>query len=186
MKHRPELLLALAQYLEGRGDAKLVVIAEELGAEWLRDNAQGIGEDVLTLLPFQPYERLSEVLGASDVLIALLDSEASPFSVPSKVPSYLCASRALIVAAPRENHAAAVVEQAGAGMVISPDRPDQLVNAAKVLIENSELRTRYARNARVYAIRSFDIVNIGDRFEKAIRPHSIPTPGPASQGSFQK
>ncbi len=164
MKHRPELLLALARYLETIDDVRLIVVAGGAGADWLRKNAQSVRTDVLTLLPFQPYARLSEVLGASDVLIALLDSEASPFSVPSKVPSYLCASRALIVAAPRENHAAAVVEQAGAGMVISPDRPDQLVNAAKVLIENSELRTRYARNARAYAIRSFDIARIGDRF----------------------
>ena len=123
-----------------------------------------VRKDVLTLLPYQPHKKMSEVMGASDVLIALLDSEAGAFAVPSKVLSYLCAGRPLIVAAPRENHAVAVVERAGAGLVISPDRPEELVNAAKSLIENAELRARYARNARAYASRSFNIASIADRF----------------------
>jgi len=103
-------------------------------------------------------------MGASDVLIALLDSEAGALAVPSKVLSYLCAGRPLIVAAPRENHAVAVVERTGADLVISPDRPEELANAAKSLIENAEQRARYASNARAYAIETFDIAKITDRF----------------------
>jgi glycosyltransferase involved in cell wall biosynthesis len=164
MKHRPELLLALARYLETRKDAQLIVIAGGAGADWLRENAQAMGKDVLTLLPFQPYERLSEVLGASDVLIALLDSDAGSFSVPSKILSYLCAGRALLLAAPQENHAAAVVERADAGVVISPDCEGDIVNAARSLMENAELRAQYAANGRAYAERSFDIGRIADMF----------------------
>ena|ERR1700722_9814255 len=164
MKHRPELLLALSHYLETRGYAKLVINAGGVGADWLRENAQSTPNDALVLLPFQPYSRLSEVLGASDVLIALLDSEAGAFAVPSKILTYLCAGRPLIVAAPRENHAAAVVEKANAGVVISPDSADDIVEAARMLMENSELRARYAANARTYAERSFNISDIADRF----------------------
>ncbi len=164
MKHRPELLLALARYLETIDDACLIVVAGGTGADWLRENAQTVRKDVLTLLPFQPYKRVSEVLGASDVLIALLDSEASTFAVPSKILCYLCAGRPLILAAPRDNHAASVVEQSGAGMVISPDQAEELLDAAKSLIENSKLRVQYASNARAYANRSFNIASIADRF----------------------
>jgi colanic acid biosynthesis glycosyl transferase WcaI len=164
MKHRPELLLALARYLETIDNACLIVVAGGTGADWLRENAQAVRKDVLTLLPFQPYKRMSEVLGASDVLIALLDSEAGAFAVPSKILCYLCAGRPLILAAPGDNHAASVVEQSKAGMVISPDRSEELLNAAKSLIENAELRARYASNARAYANRSFNIASIADRF----------------------
>jgi colanic acid biosynthesis glycosyl transferase WcaI len=164
MKHRPELLLALARYLETIDNACLIVIAGGPGADWLRENAQAVRKDVLTLLPFQPYKKMSEVLGASDALIALLDSEASTFAVPSKILCYLCAGRPLILAAPRDNHAASVVEQSEAGMVISPDRSEELLNAAKSLMENAELRARYASNARAYANRSFNIASIVDRF----------------------
>jgi glycosyltransferase involved in cell wall biosynthesis len=164
MKHRPELLLALARSLETVDGAHLVVIAGGAGADWLRENAQGIRKDLLTLLPFQPYHRLSEVFGASDVLIALLDSDAGSFAVPSKILSYLCAGRAIMLAASRENHAAVVVERADAGVVISPDSTSDIVNAARSLMENSELRAQYATNARAYAERSFNIGRIADRF----------------------
>lgn len=164
MKHRPELLLELGRYLESRGDAVLVVNACGAGADWLRGHAQAIGKDALMLLPFQPYERISEVLGASDVLIALLDSDAGAFAVPSKILSYLCAGRPMILAAPRENHAATVVEAAEAGVVVSPDNKCDILAAAKTLMESAELRARYAANARSYAERSFDIGDIADRF----------------------
>ena len=164
MKHRPELLLALARSLETLESAHLVVIAGGAGADWLRANAQTVRKNVLTLLPYQPYERISEVMGASDVLIALLDSDAGGFAVPSKILSYLCAGRTLLLAAPRENHAAAVVEQADAGVVISPDSASDIVNAARSLMVNGEQRARYAANARAYAERSFNIESIADRF----------------------
>ncbi|MGH9607934.1 MAG: glycosyltransferase family 4 protein [Terracidiphilus sp.] len=164
MKHRPELLLALGEHLEKDGGAKLVVIAAGAGADWLGENAAAVDTDALKLLPFQPYKRLSEVMGASDVLIALLDSDAGAFAVPSKILTYLCAGRPLLLAAPKENHAAIVVERANAGIVVSPDRAKEFVEAAKSLMENAELRAMYAANGRAYAERMFDIGGIADRF----------------------
>jgi glycosyltransferase involved in cell wall biosynthesis len=69
-----------------------------------------------------------------------------------------------MLAASRENHAAVVVERADAGVVISPDSTSDIVNAARSLMENSELRAQYATNARAYAERSFNIGRIADRF----------------------
>jgi glycosyltransferase involved in cell wall biosynthesis len=166
MKHRPELLLALARELEKSAGARLVVIAGGAGADWLRDHAGEVREDVLTLLPFQPYERLSEVLGAADVLIALLDAEAGAFAVPSKILSYLCAGRTLLLAAPSENHAAAVVKQAQAGRVVAPEDAEAFVRAARSLMDDDEVRGHCAENARAYAERNFDIAGIADRFEE--------------------
>ena len=168
MKHRPELLLELARHLETRADAKLVVIAGGAGSEWLRENATGVRKETLEILPFQPYNRLSEVLGASDVLIALLDSEAGAFAIPSKILSYLCAGRTLLVAAPTENHAAAIVKRANAGVVISSDCGSAIVDAAESLMESAELRNQYATCARAYAERSFGIENIAGQFLEVI------------------
>jgi colanic acid biosynthesis glycosyl transferase WcaI len=167
MKHRPELLQALAQDLEICGDARLVVIADGAGADWLREKAKVIRKDVLKILPFQPYKRLSEVFGSSDVLIGLLDSEAGAFAVPSKILSYLCAGRTLMLAAPLRNHAAAVVARADAGVVTSPDSTSDFVKVARSLMENAELRSRYSANARAYAERSFNIARIADHFLEA-------------------
>jgi glycosyltransferase involved in cell wall biosynthesis len=173
MKHRPALLLELARSLEPGGGAKVVVVAEGAGADWLRENAQDVGKDRLLLLPFQPNSRVPEVMGSSDVLIALLDSNAGAFSVPSKVLGYLCAGRPLLLAAPHENHAAAVVRLADAGLVISPDSASEFVEAASSLMKNAGLRARYAANARRYAEKSFDIATITDRFLEVLPPKSL-------------
>ncbi|HEX3660298.1 MAG TPA: glycosyltransferase family 4 protein [Acidobacteriaceae bacterium] len=164
MKHRPELLLALAKRLEATGNARLIVIAAGAGANWLAAKRHEVRSEVLTLLPFQPYERIAEVFASADVLIALLDSEAGAFAVPSKTLAYLCAGRALIVAASAENEAARVVDRADAGFVVSPDDPAGLLAAAELLLADPALGARYGANGRAYAAAHFSIQRIADRF----------------------
>lgn len=164
MKHRPELLLALAKRLEQRGDARLVVVAGGAGADWLAAKKHEVSQEALTLLPFQPYERVPEVLGSADVLISLLDAEAGEFAVPSKTLAYLCAGRALIIAAPERNEAARTVQRAKAGMVVSPDDPAQTMEAAEKLLASRELCAELGRNARRYAEEHFAIGAVADRF----------------------
>ncbi len=170
MKHRPELLLALARRLEARKDARLVVIAGGAGADWLKERAHEVSSETLTVLPFQPYERISEVMGSADVLITLLDSEAKTFAVPSKTLSYLCAGRASIVAAPAANEAARVVEEAQAGLVVSPDDPTGIVSAAERFLQDGALLSQCAANARSYAEAHFSIDAIAGRFLEVLQP----------------
>lgn len=164
MKHRPELLLALAKRLEVRGDARLVVVAGGAGADWLAERAHKVSADALTLLPFQPYERVPEVLGAANVLIALLDAEAGNFAVPSKTLAYLCAGRPMIIAAPEGNEAARVVERAKAGIVVSPDGEEHTIEAAMRLMADPALCAEFGKNARRYAEETFAIGDIAERF----------------------
>lgn len=163
MKHRPELLLSLAQYLASSREGVLIVNSAGPGADWLRENTKDVPSDIFRLQPFQPYERLSEVLGAADVLIALLDSEAG-FAVPSKTLSYLCAARPILMAAPSANMSAKAILKAKAGLVVSPDSPEEFVSAAKKLLHGSSERQSYAQNARAYAEHNFNIEDIADRF----------------------
>ena len=116
------------------------------------------------MLPFQPYERLSEVIGAADVLIALLDPEAGAFAVPSKSLTYLCAGRAQIVAAPATNQVAKMVEKSNAGLVVSPGHAKELIAASDLLLTNSQLCSSLGQNARRYAEENFAISAIADKF----------------------
>ena len=65
-KHRPDLLLRIAQEIP---EATVLVVSEGHGADLLR--AQRVKSQTINLiqLPFQPYDRLPEVLAAADVLI---------------------------------------------------------------------------------------------------------------------
>jgi len=114
-------------------------------------------------------ERYAEVLGSADVLVAILEKEAGAFSVPSKVLSYLCAKRPLLLAVPKQNLAAKIVSSQRAGIVVEPDSVSAFVEGAKSLISSPALRKKMAENARSYAEVNFDIQAIGDQFEAMLR-----------------
>lgn len=165
MKHNPALLLALARMLDETSAGELIVVSEGPGVEWLQGHATEQGIRSLRCLGFQPFESLPDVFGSADVLVAILEPDAGVFSVPSKVLSYLCAGRPLLLAVPKENLAAKIVLSSGAGLVVEPNDITGFCEAAKKLIASPEMRNACAQSARTYAETHFDIEKIGDRFE---------------------
>jgi putative colanic acid biosynthesis glycosyltransferase WcaI len=163
-KHDPSLLLRLAQAFRDEPDVRVVVASEGLGADWLAERPCAN----LMLLGFQPYEEMPDVLAASEVLVAILERDAGAFAVPSKVLSYLCAGRPLLAALPHDNLAARVIETSGAGLRVDPDDAEGLVEGARRLLDDAELRERLGAAGRAYAERTFDIEAIADRFESVL------------------
>ncbi len=169
LKHNPELLLRLARRLRGDTSTAVTVVSEGSGADWLGDRALQEGLDNLSVLGFQPFECLPEVLAAGDVLVAILEPDAGQFSVPSKVLSYLCAGRPLLLSVPGDNPAARIVRENEAGICAEPDDADAFLQGAAELRENGELRSRLGRNGRRYAEKHFDINAVADAFENVLR-----------------
>ena len=122
----------------------------------------------LRLLPFQPMDRYPDILGAADVLVALLEPTAGTFSVPSKVLSYLCAGRPILGAIPPENLASRTIERAGAGLAVPSTDEESFLLAAKQLFTDASLRASAGRRARAYAEATFDTDTITDRFQDVI------------------
>jgi colanic acid biosynthesis glycosyl transferase WcaI len=164
-KHDPSLLLELARWAAANESA-VAVVSEGPGADWLA--REGAGEPGLRLFPYQPYERLPEVLASADVLVALLEPDAGSFSVPSKVLTYLCAARPLLVSVARDNLAVRVVERSGGGVVVPPQDPAALVASAGALRADAKLRAELGGRGRSYAEATFDLAAIADRFEQVL------------------
>ncbi len=170
LKHDPALLVSLAAEVRRAGrDVRLVVVNEGPAVELLRREAARRSVP-LTLLPFQPYERLSEVLATGDVLVVLLDQQAGAFSVPSKTLSYLCAGRPVLGLMPCENVAADLVNRACGG-VFAPselDIPAAGAWAAEVL-GDAPRRAQVGATARHLAESEFALEGCADRFERVLR-----------------
>lgn len=168
LKHNPDLLWQAAKRVgatPGLERARVVIVSEGVGADWLRARLDVEPAVPLTLLPFQPYERLSEVLGAASVVAAVLEPDAGVFSVPSKVLSYLAAGRAILIGAPEENLASRTVVREDAGLVAGPHDTTDFAEAAVALLAESERCRAMGARGRAYAERAFDIGDIADRFE---------------------
>ena len=168
MKHDPGLLLALGQKYADNHDVRVVVCSQGRGADWLRDRAEAEGLTSVQVLGFQPFDALPDVLGSAAVLLAILEPDAGVFSVPSKVLTYLCAGRPLVLAVPPDNLAARIVTREGAGSVVPPGDGPAFVATVERFVDAPDARSAAGDCARAYAEQTFDIARITDHFERIL------------------
>jgi len=166
LKHNPALLLhTAAHYQEQQRDEVMVVVTTQgLGAEFLRREAKERSIHNLKILPWQPYERLPEVLSSADILTAIIEPEAGLFSVPSKILSCFCAGRPLVASIPADNLAARTIAKARSGFVVEPGDESGFISRIDQLLDSPELAEELGRNGRAYASETFDISPIAGRF----------------------
>ncbi len=169
-KHNPLLLPNLVEQLRDRGiDAQLAVVSEGEGAEMVARSAAAAAGDV-AVFDFQPADDLPDVLGSADVLVALLEPDATKFSIPSKVLSYMAAGRPIVGLMPADNPAAIDITAAG-GFVAEPD-DNGILAAADWLVALAADRSRIiaiGSGTRGRAEERFDSDKVADRFAAMIR-----------------
>jgi putative colanic acid biosynthesis glycosyltransferase WcaI len=171
MKHNPGMLVRMADAFAGRPGTEVVVISEGLGADWIKARLAEKPRPNLRVLPLQPFSELPQALASASVLVALLGEESGEYSVPSKVLTYHCAGRPLLLAVPARNLAARIVQQNATGMVVAPDNEAEFVAAAERLYADAAFRARCGANAQRYADEKFDIRKIASRFEGIFERH---------------
>jgi colanic acid biosynthesis glycosyl transferase WcaI len=168
MKQDRELLLELAARHRDREDVRVLVASGGPELEYLRARARALGLRNLVLRGFVPWSQVPDVMGAADVLVASIHRDAGAYSVPSKVLSYLCAARPLLVSVPAQNLAGRLVAREDAGLVVEPGDVGSFLGAADRLLDSPEERARMGANARRYAESAFAIGPIADRFEHVL------------------
>jgi colanic acid biosynthesis glycosyl transferase WcaI len=168
MKHNPAMLLELARKFKDDDSVRVVVVSEGIGADWLRRESAAAGLTNLLLLPYQPFAELPQVLASGDVLVGILEEEAGVFSVPSKTLSYLCAARPLLLAVSKQNLAARITRDHGAGITVEPKDMDGFLAAAGFLHASPDERAEFGKKARAYAEATFPIEKTATTFEKIL------------------
>lgn len=191
LKHDPSILALLAARLgESHPDARVVVVSEGKGRDWLeawkRDRIRaGEAADNLVLLDFQPYEDLPSVMASADVLVAILEPDASRFSVPSKVLTYLCAGRPIVGVLPVDNSVAEILTTCGAGRVVDPGDGNAVVAAVAGLLDDPEARDALGRSGRDHAERTFSPERAADQFLEVFGGLVAPAPAGAAAGGTE-
>lgn len=170
LKHNPALLTALAKRYRARDDVRIIVAASGTGVAHLEAEKAAHGLDNLLLPGLQPFERFPEMLASADVLTAVIERDAGAFSVPSKVLSYFCAGRAILLAAPPENLASKNVERTRSGVVVAPEAEADWLAAADALMSDADRRVAMGDAGRAYAETNFEIGRVADRFEAILSP----------------
>ncbi|NRQ49351.1 glycosyltransferase family 4 protein [Aeromicrobium stalagmiti] len=182
-KHNPHLLVDLLQNVLDNGiDASMAVISVGEAADEIAEVARTRNLP-LTVLPFQPAENLPDVLGSADVLVALLEPDATKFSIPSKVLSYMAAGRPILGLMPADNPAAQDIDASG-GFVADPTPVGAKV-AAEWLAElagDRDTITSIGLRTRQIAEQKFDVTDVTRQFETILRDAVADRRGARSAG----
>jgi colanic acid biosynthesis glycosyl transferase WcaI len=169
LKHDPTLFSELATALrERRPQAVVVVVSEGQGRAVLDAERERLSLDNLMLLDYQPYDVLPDVLGSADVLAVVLEPDASRYSVPSKALNYACAGRAVLAVMPRDNAAAGMLADSGAGSVVDPSFRERVIVELEALLDDPDRRVAMGAAGRGYAERHFDIARIVGQFNEVL------------------
>jgi glycosyltransferase involved in cell wall biosynthesis len=105
---------------------------------------------------------------AAEVLLAVLEPDAARFSVPSKILTYACAGRPVVVAMPEDNAAARLISDVGFGTVSPPGDTAAFIQAVKVLLDQPKRAKEQGRRGRDYAEANFPMSVIKERFTAAL------------------
>ena len=164
LKHNPVLIENLAKE---NPSIEVIVIGSGVGVDYL--SKQKLSIPNLRILPLQPFSEFEQVLGSGDVLVAVIEDDAGKFSVPSKVLSYMCAGKPIVLAAPSENLAAKIITDSNSGIVVDSSDIQGFSAAVCALITDKIRSDTMATNARKYAEANFNIEKITDDFESIFR-----------------
>jgi len=167
-KHNPDLLVNLAMHWNQNNDVVILVASEGPGADWLSQQKSINGIDNLELIKFQSYKEFPLLLATGDVAIAILRPDASPYSIPSKILNYLCSGKSILAGLPANNPAAKTIADSDSGIVVPPDDRQAWLDWSEELYKDLGIRDRHRENGLKYAKSNFNIVEICDKFEKAI------------------
>jgi glycosyltransferase involved in cell wall biosynthesis len=128
----------------------------------------------MRVLPFQPADDLPDVLGSADVLVALLEPDATKFSIPSKVLSYMAAGRPILGLMPADNPAAIDILASG-GFVTEPtaEAAERCTTWLVELVKDPDAIAEIGRRTRVVAEQKFEAESITDQFETVLQTATV-------------
>lgn len=156
-----------------RDDARIVYVfvGDGTSRDSLERSARSRQLANVVFIPQQPYERVPDIYGASDLCVVPLIAGLVAEAVPSKVYRIMAAERLVLAIADRESDLAALVRDSGAGVVAEPGNASVLagtIRAASVSINDGR-----GKLGRQYVIARADRTRItkdySDLLDRAVR-----------------
>lgn len=128
----------------------------------------GAGLPNLAVLPPVPGDGFPDMLHAADVLLVTQRASVLDMSIPSKLTSYFAAGRPVLAAVARDGGTAVEIERSGAGVLVAPEDPAALLDAALSLRDSPDVRESLGRNGQAYAAARLDRAAALDRITALI------------------
>lgn len=149
-----EQILEAAQSLTKYPEILFVLVGDGSGKEKLQQDAQKRNLTNLCFIPFQPRQRLAEVLAAADVSLVVLKPGVAYTAMPSKILSILASGRPIIACVDQDSETWNFIQRTGAGLCVPPDKPEEFIQAILTLHSNPDLRSQMGCIGRQWVLQN--------------------------------
>lgn len=133
-----------------RDDPSVVFVVNGGGSNLAAIQRSAAGLPNVRFAPYQPKDRLAEVLGTGDIHLIPLRASLAQSSVPSKMYSILAAGRAVLASIDEGTEVARVVTGARAGLAVPPDDQSAFDTALDALIADPQGRVSMGGRGRAW------------------------------------
>ena len=164
-----EHVLLAAQLLSSDPRFKFVLVGDGAQREALVSQANQLELTNVQFIPFQPRERLPEVLASADVCLVSLQPGMGSGSLPSKTFPILASARPIIAAVEQDSAISFLVEQSQAGVVVPPSAPKKLAGAILGLAADPQRCQDMATRGREYVVRYHSRQSAARKFENVLQ-----------------
>lgn len=150
-----ETVIKAAAKLGHIEDIVFVIVGEASALENLKELCKVDNAHNVLLLPFQPREKLPEMLAAADVGLVVQKRDVTAFNLPSKIPVILASGRAIVASVPDTGTAKVAVMRSGGGLVIPPEDAQAMADAVLKLYGDRSLVEALGQQGRKFAEEEF-------------------------------
>jgi colanic acid biosynthesis glycosyl transferase WcaI len=133
-----ECFVDAASLLRDRPDVRLMLIGDGSLVVPLRERAAARGLTNVVIVPYQPFARVPDIYGASDVCVVAQAATTASDAIPSKVYRIMACERPIVAATEAGSDLARLIRDAGAGIVIAPGSGEGLAAAVRDAVEDPE------------------------------------------------
>jgi colanic acid biosynthesis glycosyl transferase WcaI len=147
-------------------DIVFVIVGEEKALNRLQEYCEELQVNNVKLLPFQPREKLPEMLAASDVGLVLQKSNVIAFNMPSKIQVLLASGRPIIASVPSTGTAGKAINRSQGGLVIPPEDEAALADAVLELYHHPEKCATLGEKAREFALQEYAFEQSLNKYEQ--------------------
>jgi colanic acid biosynthesis glycosyl transferase WcaI len=160
-----ETVVEAATQLRHIPEIVFVIVGEAQAIAQLQEHCNACGATNVKLLPFQPRERLPEMLAAANVGLIVQRHHVVSFNMPSKTQVLLASGRPVIASVPSTGSAAKAIEKSHGGVVVEPENPAALAASLQELYENPIMAEAMGKQGRQFALDRYSFEQALNQYE---------------------
>jgi lipopolysaccharide/colanic/teichoic acid biosynthesis glycosyltransferase len=160
--HGMDAILDAAEILKREGRVRFLMVGDGVAKDALVTEAHDRGLDNVCFRPSEPPESLVGTIREADVCLATTTPGSfGGGTIPVKIFDYMACARPVVAAV--SGDAAAVVRDAGGGLVVEPGNGREIAGAVLGLLGDESERDRMGRSGREYVLRHYSRSDLSRR-----------------------